>query len=134
MKILVALFIAIWSVSAWSFSGDGMPFKYISSCEMDLNGDSQPDKAILLEGLAGRELIALIAKKTGYDTFVISTGKNHMFLNCKFGPEVKETVAGSGTGKTHKTPGAYLELIKPESSSVAYFWSNGKFKEVWTAD
>jgi hypothetical protein len=134
MKFLIALCFTVVSVTAWSFSGDGMPFKYISSCEMDLNGDSLSDKAILLEGLAGRELIALIAKKTGYDTYVISTGKPHMFLSCKFGPEVKETLTGSGTGKTHKTPGAYLELIKPESSSVAYIWNNGKFKEVWTAD
>ncbi len=134
MKILIAVGFTFFSLSAWSFTGDGMPFKYISSCEIDLNGDNQADKAILLEGLSGRELIALIAKKKGYDSFVVSAGKKNMFLNCKFGTEVKETVAGSGKGRTYKTPGAFLELIKPESSSVAFVWNKGSFREIWTSD
>lgn len=134
MKIMFLIGFMVFSVKALSFTGDGMPFKYISSCEIDLNGDNRSDKAILIEGLAGRELIALIAKKKGYDALVVSTGKDHMYLNCKFGNEVKETVAGSGKGKVYKTPGTFLELIKPESSSVAFVWTKGSFKEVWTSD
>lgn len=134
MKFLFLICVSLFSLAAWSLSGDGMPFKYISSCEIDLNGDQKPDKALLIEGLNGRELLALTAKKGGYDTFVVATGKEHMFLNCKIGSEVKETIAGGGKGKTYKTTGAYLELVKPESSSVAYIWSKGSFQEVWTAD
>lgn len=57
-----------------------------------------------------------------------------MFLICKQGIEVKETAAGSGKGRLFKTPGAYLELVKPESSAVAFIWNKGSFQEVWTAD
>lgn len=134
VKTLFVVGTVLFGLSAWGFTGDGMPLKFISSCEIDLNGDSKADKAILIEGLAGRELIALIAKKNGYEAFVVSSGKPHMYLNCKMGAEVKETEAGGGKGKVHKTPGAFLELIKPESSSVAFIWQDKAFKEVWTAD
>lgn len=130
----LSVFIFLLSLPAWSYTGDGMPFKFISSCEMDFNGDQKADKAMLIEGLKGRELLALIAKKNGYDTFVVTTGKENMFLNCKVGNEVKETIAGGGKGKVYKTPGAFLELVKPESSAVAYIWNKGSFQEVWTAD
>ena len=134
MRYAFLIFVSLFSLAARSFTGDGMPFKYISSCEIDLNGDNKADKALLIEGLNGRELLALIAKAKGYDAFLVSTGKENMFLNCKFGSEVKETNLGSGKGKTYKTPGAYIELIKPESSAVAYIWFKGSFQEVWTSD
>ncbi len=134
MKYFVIVSILSFSLASQSYTGDGMPFKYISSCELDLNGDGKSDKALLIEGLNGRELLALVAKPKGYDTSVVATGKENMFLSCRFGTEVKETLAGTGKGKSYKTPGAYLELVKPESSAVAYIWSNGAFKEVWTAD
>lgn len=132
---LALLFASIMMIpAAFAFTGDGMPFKYISSCELDLNGDQVSDKAMLVEGLKGRELIALIAKGKSYDAFVVSSGKENMFLNCKLGSEVKETIAGGGKGRTIKTPGAYLELIKPESSAVAFIWNKKSFQEIWTAD
>lgn len=135
MKISFIIFATFLSSNVWAYAGDGMPFKYISSCEIDLNGDQKPDKALLIEGLNGRELLALVANKAkGYDTFVVATGKEHMFLNCKIGNEVKETSSAGGKGKTHKAPGAYIELVKPESSTVAYIWSKGSFQEVWEAD
>lgn len=134
MRILFFVCLVLVSSPSWAFSGDGNPFKYISSCEIDLNGDKKADKALLIEGISGRELIVLIATETGYDTHVVSTGKGHMFLNCKFGTKIKETIAGSGKGKEYKVPGAYLELVKAESSAVAYIWQKGSFKEVWTAD
>lgn len=126
--------ILCFSSLSQGYTGDGMPFKYISSCEIDLNGDGKSDKALLLEGINGRELLALMAKPKGYEAVVVSTGKENMFLNCKVGAEVKETLAGSGKGKAFKTPGAYLELVKPESSSVAFIWKKDSFQEVWTAD
>ncbi len=134
MKSIIFFVSIMFAPLAFAFTGDGMPFKYISSCELDLNGDQVSDKALLIEGLKGRELIALISKGKSYDTFVVSTGKENMFLNCKLGSEVKETIAGGGKGRIIKTPGAYLELVKPESSSVTYVWTNKSFKEIWTAD
>lgn len=134
MKFSLLLSILLFSISGHSYTGDGMPFKYISSCEIDLNGDGKADKALLIEGLNGRELLAMIAKPKGYDTYVVTTGKPHMFLNCKFGNSVKEASAETGSGRTIKTPGSYLELIKPESSAVAFIWNKKSFQEVWTAD
>ncbi len=126
--------VVLASSPVFGFSGDGTPFKYISSCELDLNGDQVADKAVLVEGIAGRELLALIAKGKTYETFVVSKGREKMFLQCKIGPSVKESSAAGGTGKIVKTPGAYLELFAPESSSVAFVWNKGSFQEVWTGD
>jgi len=134
MKFILFFSLIVSAPSTFAFTGDGMPFKYISSCELDINGDQVSDKALLIEGLKGRELIALISKDKKYDAVVVTTGKENMFLNCKQGPEVKETMAGGGKGRIFKTPGTYLELVKPESSSVAYIWKKGAFEEVWTAD
>lgn len=134
VKLSFGIMALVFSSTSWGFSGDGMPFKYISSCELDLNGDQKADKALLIEGLNGRELLALLSKAKGYDTHVVVTGKENMFLTCKIGNEVKETIAGGGKGRVYKTPGAYLELIKPESSAAAFFWSKGSFQEVWTTD
>lgn len=132
--LLPLLFIAFDSVSAADFTGDGMPLKFISSCEADFNGDGKADKALLLEGLNGRELIALIATSTGYNSFVLSKGRPNMFLSCKISSEVKESSAAGGAGKVYKTKGAFIELIKPESSAVAFLWEKNSFKEIWTAD
>lgn len=134
MKTLLLATIFFLASVSHSYTGDGMPLKYISSCEIDLNGDSKADKAFLVEGLNGRELLVLLAKNKSYETHVVSTGKENMFLSCKLGSEVKETVAGRGKGKTYKTPGAFLELVKPESSSVAFVWNKNSFQEIWTAD
>ena len=134
MKFILLISLLLLSSITWGFSGDGMPFKYISSCEIDLNGDKNADKAILIEGLKGRELLALISKPKGYDTYVVSTGKENMFLNCTIGISLKETIAAGEKGKVHKTPGAYLKLVKPESSAVAYYWNKGIFQEVWTSE
>ena len=41
-------------------SGNGMPVKYLSSCELDFNRDGKPDIALLIETKMGRELIVLI--------------------------------------------------------------------------
>lgn len=131
--IKIYLFLAVLMIQL-GFTGDGMPLKYISSCEIDLNGDGRADKALLVEGIPGRELLVLLAKKDGYETFVVSRGKDRMFLICEVGSEVKETMAGSGKGKIYKTPGSYLKLMKPESSSVAFFWNQSGFQEVWTSD
>ena len=115
-------------------SGSGMPLKYISSCEIDLNADNATDIAFLVETLKGRELIVLMKSVEGYDTFLVTTGKANMHLSCRFGDSIKETLAAGGTGKEYKTPGTYIQLIQPETSSVVYFWDNNKFREVWTSD
>jgi len=38
--------------SGHSLTGNGEPLKYISSCEIDLNNDDQPDIALLVETLS----------------------------------------------------------------------------------
>ncbi len=61
-------------------SGSGMPLKYISSCEIDLNADNATDIAFLVETLKGRELIVLMKSVEGYDAFLVTTGKANMHL------------------------------------------------------
>lgn len=127
---LTPLFL-IYSMTAVAYTGDGSPFKYISSCEIDLNKDSKSDKVIMFESLSKkREVIALIATKKGYKSYLISDNQPYMNLKCSFGPKVVDVF----TAKAHKTPGTFIELIKPESSSVAYYWKRSGFKKVWTTD
>ena len=113
-----------------------MPLKYIYSCEFDFNNDDEPDIALLVETIRGRELIILMKTVSGYNAFVVSRGKPNMYLSCHFGKSVIETSAGKGkgTGKVYKTPGTYIQLTQPEGSSVVYFWNGSGFKEVWTSD
>lgn len=125
-----------FSSNSFSETGDGIPLKYISSCELDFNNDSEPDIALLIETTKGRELIVLMKTATGYNTFVVSREKPNMHLSCHFGKSIKETSAGKGKkeGKVYKTPGSYIQLTQPEGSSVVYFWNGEGFKEVWTSD
>ena len=45
----------------------GMPLKYISGCELDLNNDNEVDIVLLVETTRGRELIALMNAPSGYN-------------------------------------------------------------------
>ena len=131
LVLVVSLFVAV--AQAWT--GDGMPFKYISSCEIDLNKDELSDFVLLAEFISGRRLIVFLANKKGeFDSYTLSKDKSGMHLACHFGTDLKETLTGSGKGRTFKTNGTYISLTKPEASSVAFFWTKEKFEEVWTAD
>lgn len=115
----------------------GAPAKLLTSCEIDLNGDKQADVVLALETVRGPEVIALLASGNTYRGFVIARGrKAQMRLNCEFGDSVTSTTAGPGNPKprTVRTPGAYVELYEPESSSFAYVWTGMNFVEVATSD
>lgn len=120
--------------TAISLTGNGRPLKYISSCELDFNNDNEPDVALLVETLRGRELIVLIKATKGYGTYVLEASSR--YLSCHVGKFIKETPTGKGEkeGKLHKTPGAYIQLAHPEGPAAAYFWNGSGFKEVWTSD
>ena len=139
-KILILLCFAMCILVIFSTSfteaGRGMPVKYLSSCELDFNNDDKPDIALLIETIMGREVIVLMRNTDGYKAYVLTTGKQDMYISCHFGKEIKETMAGKGEKKVkiHKTNGTYLQVIYPESSSVVYFWKDNKFKAVWTSD
>jgi len=132
------VFLSGISSNAFSEPGNGMPLKYISSCEMDFNNDEKSDIALLVETSRGRELIVLMNTISEYNAFVVSRGKPNMYLSCHFGKAVKETAAGKGKGEgegeVYKTMGTYIKLTQPEGSSVVYFWNGNGFKEVWTSD
>jgi hypothetical protein len=87
IHILIYLMIIISGLISVSFAetGTGMPLKYISSCEIDLNDDNEPDIAMLVETIRGRELIVLMRTGNGYNTFVVARDKANMFLSCHFG-------------------------------------------------
>lgn len=136
--IYISWIIILSSFNSNSFSetGRGLPLKYISSCELDLDNNSEPDIALLVETIRGRELIILMKIASGYNSFVVSRGKPDMNLSCHFGKSIRETSAGKGKkqGKVYETPGTYIQLTLPEGSSVVYFWDGNGFKEVWTSD
>jgi hypothetical protein len=117
-------------------TGTGLTLKNVSSCELDLNNDNEPDLALLVEASKGRELIVLMKTSSGYNAYVVSRDKPDMNLSCHLGKSVVETTAGTGkvTGKVYKTPGAYIQLKQPEGSSVVYFWNGKGFTEVWMSD
>ena len=141
MRNLLSLFCAFLIMSAvmlvpmaaQGFMGGGEPLKYISSCEIDLNNDDQPDIAFLVETLLGRELIVLLRTDKGYNAFLVSKNAEGMYLSCHVGNTVRESEAFDDP-KVYKTPGAYLELYLPEGAAAAYFWNGSGFTEVWTAD
>ena len=132
---LITIFI-ILTLNAFAQTGTGAPLKYISSCEIDLNNDNEPDIVLLVETIKGQELIILMRKAGGYNAFIVSKVTPGMVLSCHFGKNVCETKAGKGNrkGKVYKTPGTYIKLSQPESSSVVYFWNNNTFQKVWTSD
>jgi hypothetical protein len=133
---VVLIIVAGHTSTVSSLTGNGDPLKYISSCELDFNNDGEPDIALLVETLRGRELIVLMKTAKGYNAFVPYKGGHQMHLSCHFGKSVKETQAGRGkkTEVFHKTPGTYIRLYQPEGAAVVYFWDGSDFKEVWVAD
>jgi len=120
-------------------AGDGRPAKFLASCEADVTGDNRADLVQLVETIRGVELIALVPTDVGgYTTFVLRRDKPGPagILKCEYGPQVTETKAGRGDRQPRvlNTPGAYVHLIFPDSSSVAYVWTKDRFVEVWTSD
>ena len=137
MRVLLSIFLTLSLASftaVWAQTVSAPPIKYLSSCEIDLNGDGESDIAVLADTNRGRELIALVNSAGTYKAYVVSRGKPHSILTCRYGRSVTETKAAGGKARTFKTPGTYLVLTQPESSSVAFFWANDKFQEVWISD
>jgi hypothetical protein len=137
MKRLIYVFLAIGlfitGSSAECLTGNGDPLKYISSCELDFNNDGQPDIALLVETLLGRQLIVLMKAEKGYNAFIVSQGKERMHLSCRFGKTISESETITNA-KVYKTPGTYIVLYEPEGASIAYFWNGSGFTEVCTGD
>ena len=121
-------------------AGDGRPAKFFGSCEADVTGDNRADLIQLVETIRGVELIAMVPTATGeYTAFVLRRDKPGPagVLRCQYGPQVTETStisAGAAPPRVLKTPGAYVHLIFPETSSVAYVWTKDRFVEIWTSD
>lgn len=141
MRKYIIFFIGLFVISylsnnAYAIDGSGIPLKYISSCEIDLNNDNESDIVLLVETSTERELIVLMKTARGYSAYLVSKGKPDMYLSCHFGRTVTETTAGKrkGAAKVYTTLGTYIQLEQPEGSSVVYFWNGKEFQEVWTSD
>jgi len=114
----------------------GSPIGFIGGCAIDLNADGNPDSALLINTGKSYELIVIMRLKEGLKSYVLDRSETSRYLTCNYGTQLKETEVGLGKkpGRTYTTNGFYLALLQPESSAVAYFWSDGKFKEVWLSD
>jgi hypothetical protein len=120
--------------SAAPAQGIGLPVKFLSSCEIDLNGDRQPDLVLELEASSGQQIVALLKNDSGYEAHVITTEMSTMLMSCRLGDSIQPTTAGSGTGQRSAVPGAYVYFNSPEGASVAYYWAGASFAEVWVSD
>ena len=133
----LAFFISIGI--AWASDPlDGSPIAYLDGCEVDLNKDGIKDSAMLIKNKNEYELFVIMRFFDGPKLFVINRSNEPRYLSCRYGRQIKETVAGpeAKRGKIYNINGSYLALEQPEVSVVAYFWSEseGKFKEVWLSE
>jgi hypothetical protein len=114
----------------------GFPIRYIGGCEIELNGDSIPDKTILIETKNNIELIALVSEKgNGYKAFTLYKGmEKNLFINCEFVQEINASLAVSEKSKAFTLNAFVIRLSQPESSSSIFYWKNGKFEQIWTRD
>lgn len=117
------------------------PVRYIHSCELDFDGDGRVDIAEFIESRSGHELIILLRRSDGFlafRPFAVAAGeRNYMMMECR----LEDSFVGIPPGgkpadprQRYKTPGAYILMYMPESSSVAYFYQDGRVREVWTSD
>jgi len=127
-----SLILAIMSMA--SFKAYSQDLSILSSCEIDLNADKIVDTAFILQSSEKQELYIILRSKKQSKAFVLSEKVAGMSLQCLKGFSIKETKAGTRKGAIHKTPGAYIHLYQPESSSVAFYWDGENFKEIWTSD
>lgn len=114
----------------------GNPISFVGGCEADLDKDGDQDSALLIHTSRGYELIVILRSDQGAKSYVLNRSDAGRRLACKYGTEIKETGAGPDKGerRTFKIDGAYVTLLQPESSEVAYFWTAGDFKEVRLSD
>jgi hypothetical protein len=133
---LVIVAISLISLPAVCAEQAGLPIAFAGGCNIDLNGDGAEDTALLINMGKSYELIAIMRFKDKTNSYILNKSDSMRYLICKNGKEIKETDAGPGkkVGRIHRTNGAYLTLMQPESSEAAYFWSDGVFKVVWLSD
>lgn len=131
---LLFLFAFTSDVAAPSANEEEAPLGYISSCEIDLNNDGSTDIVLFVESISGRDLIALLKTKSGYDKYIVAKNIDNMFLRCRFGKTVTCSKAICENNIIYTTPGAFIELKQSEGASVVYFWNGHGFTEVWTSD
>lgn len=114
----------------------GSPIGFVGGCEIDLNADGNTDYALLVNSGRSYELIVILRSREGSKSFIVNRSDSLRHLTCRSGRRITQTAAypGKKPGRTYSTNGAYLTLLQPESSEVAYYWSNGDFKEVWISD
>jgi len=137
LSLFVVAGILFINAALFGSSGAGTPFKYISSCEIDLNDDDRCDLAMLIETIEGRELIVLLRMEGGYEAFLLSRNiDENCHLSCHFGSTISETEAGdnSEARRQFEVPGAYLTLYQPEGAAIAYFWDGNGFMDIWISD
>lgn len=108
----------------------------IQTCTFDFDKNGVSDAAVYFKVKEEYRLVALLNTGEKTEAVKLFSSKEKMTLSCRQGNSVKETQAGKGEKKSveHKTNGTYIELTLPECSSVAFYYKDGKFHEVWTSD
>ena len=111
-------------------------------CKIDLNGDKADDFVFLVKGW---KAFVMLTKDNKYQLHFITIVKpddiiaEYLLLSCRKGNHIIETPTGPGNkelkDRTFRVPtNSYFEIIEPECCSVAYYWKDNGFQQVWTAD
>jgi len=105
------------------------------ACEIDLDADGRDDTVILVHGRSRISLYILVeydGRIPTYYPFAATPEEGRQIrMRCERGSKVRGTRADTEGGSIYETPGAYVELSYPESSSVVFYHENGAFREVW---
>lgn len=142
VSILLAL-VSLASFSTWAGSKfTGQHPEAQGLCEIDLDGNSSKDLALLLRRTEDVELIVVLRRKqskTSTALTLLSTTierGRYLQLSCVEGGRLKQTRAGEGNSGSvitvpHRT---YLRVGLPESSASAFYFIRGEFHRIWISD
>jgi len=106
----------------------GIPIKYISGFEIDLDSNGEYDTIVLIERSDGQELIVLMKKENKYIAHILAKGLRNELLATRWG---NKEIIKSISGTEYCINGPYIMLKHPEGPAVIYFWDERIFQEVW---
>jgi hypothetical protein len=111
--------------------------KLIDECRADFDKNAQPDLALLFDRAGEVTLTVFLARDGSYEEHLLKKSQaGTLRAKCASGYELVETLAGAGktTSKKVVVDGSYVVLHQEESSSVAFYWADGQFHELWLSD
>lgn len=115
----------------------GYPLGFYSGYIVDVNADNKDDIVFLTQVYDTYILFVMLKDdKGGYKTYKLFENDKALTLKCLWGKEIVGRRDGDANSKIEKFEnpnGVFIQLIRPESFSIAFYWENGEFHQVWTS-